>query len=317
MPQPYRRRPSAPVWRRRVLWAYLGPLACPAVTEKLRMLTIHAHPDDEASKGAATVAKLAAEGIESTLLCCTGGEEGDILNPAMNRADVADQLAAVRMIELGRSTQIIGYHGVELLGYRDSGMAGTPPNDDPTCFHQATDEDAIRAVVRVIRRVRPQVVVTYGPDQKAYGHPDHLKVYEISQPAFDKAADPDWFPEDGEPWTVSKMYYVVWYLKRMVALHEAVLERGLASPFAGEWFERRQEFDGDDQITTFVDVEGHWEVRRAALLAHATQVDPEEKFWFGIPEDLERSILPVETYVLAASRIPVETPETDLFAGLR
>lgn len=286
------------------------------MTETRRLMTIHAHPDDEASKGAGTVAALRDAGAECTLVCCTGGEEGDILNPAMERPEVAEHLAAVRMIELGRSSQIIGYSGVELLGYRDSGMEGTPSNDDPTSFNMATTDDAVRALVKVIRRCRPHVVVTYGPDQKAYGHPDHLKVYEISGPAFERAADPTWYPEDGEPWSISKMYYVVWNPKRILALHEAMVARGLESPFPPQWVEDRDWGPIEQDITTSVDISEYTEVRRDALLAHATQVDPEAAFWFGIPPDLERSIEPFDTYVLAESRVPTTIPETDLFAGV-
>lgn len=280
-------------------------------------MTVHAHPDDEASKGAATIHKLRDEGVESTLVCCTGGEEGDILNPAMMSDQVRDHLSAVRMIELGRSAEIIGYRRVELLGFRDSGMDGCASNDDPTCFHQASLDDAVRALVKVIRRVRPHVMVTYGPDQKAYGHPDHLKVWEISQPAFDRAADPTWFPEDGEPWEVQKMYFTTWYQKRLIALHEAIVASGEESPFPEDWLKNRAEMDYDAQITTFVEVRDHWHVRRAALLAHETQVDPTEKFWFGVPEEIENQIFPIETYVLAASRVDTDIPEADLFAGIR
>src|SRR2546421_321888 len=132
--------------------------------EPLCLLTVHAHPDDEASKGAGTVAKYRQEGVRTVLVCCTGGESGDILNPAMDRPEVRERLSEIRMEELARSTEIIGYDEVVLLGYRDSGMPGTPENEDPRSFTQAPVDEAVGRLVEVIRRERPQVVVTYGDD---------------------------------------------------------------------------------------------------------------------------------------------------------
>lgn len=279
-------------------------------------MTIHAHPDDEASKGAGTVARLADEGVECTLVCCTGGEEGDILNPALVRPGVAERLGQMRMIELGRASAIIGYDRVELLGYRDSGMAGEASNDNPDSFHSATTQDAVRSLVQVIRRVRPQVIVTYGPDQRHYGHPDHLKVFEISAPAFEAAADPDYYPEDGGAWSVSKMYYVVWNVERMKKLHEAIIAAGNESPFTDEFLERWEVMSAESNVTTSIDVRDYYDAARNGLLAHATQVDPDSPFWFGVPDEVARNIAPFDTYQLAESRVPVSVPESDLFAGV-
>src|SRR2546421_7235070 len=159
------------------------------MSESLRLLTVHAHPDDEASKGAATVARYHAEGIRTVLVCCTGGEAGDILNPAMDRPEVRDNLHQVRMDELARAAEAIGYDEVVMLGYRDSGMPGTPENEDPRSFAQAELDEAIGRLVVIIRRERPQVMITYGDEQEGYPHPDHLRVHDISGPAFDAAGD--------------------------------------------------------------------------------------------------------------------------------
>ena len=135
------------------------------VTDPLRLLTVHAHPDDESSKGASSVAKYRAEGIPSTLVCCTGGEAGDILNPAMDRPEVRDNLAEVRREELARATEAIGYETVEMLGYHDSGMPDMPENARPDNFWNAPLDEAIGRLVAIIRRDRPQVIVTYPEDQ--------------------------------------------------------------------------------------------------------------------------------------------------------
>ena len=282
--------------------------------EPLALLTIHAHPDDESSKGAGSVARYAAEGVRTVLVCCTGGEQGEILNPAMDTPEVRADLAGVRMRELKTAADIIGYDEVVLLGYRDSGMPGTEANADPRSFASADLGEAVGRLVEVIRRVRPQVVVTYPADQEGYPHPDHLRVYEITAPAVDAASDPSAYAGTGEPWRVSKIYYSAWSRARIVAMHEKFLELGIESPYDASWFERPSQ---DDRITTRVDTSAFADVRRRALIAHATQVDPTSRFWFGLPEDVADQVYPVDDYVLARSDVGSNGPEDDLFAGLR
>jgi len=279
--------------------------------EQLSLLTVHAHPDDEASKGAATVAHYHAKGVRSVLVCCTGGEAGEILNPAMDRPDVRARLHEVRMEELARSTEVIGYDEVVLLGYRDSGMPDTPENADPRCFARAPLEEAVGRLVEVIRRERPQVIVTYADDQEGYPHPDHLRVHDITLPAFDAAGDPDAFPDAGPPWQPLKLYYVAWSRARILAMHAKFIELGLESPFDAKWFDRP---DHDDRITTRLDVSEHDNVRRAALIAHETQIDPDSPFWFGLPPDVV--VYRYDDYILARSLVDSATPEDDLFAGV-
>ena len=281
--------------------------------QPLALLTVHAHPDDESSKGAGTVARYAAQGVRAVLVCCTGGEAGDILNPAMDRPDVRDRLSEVRADELATATRIIGYDEVVMLGYRDSGMPDSEANADPRSFARADLHEAVGRLVAVIRRVRPQVVVTYPEDQQGYPHPDHLRVHEITFPAVDAAADPSACPGAGEPWTVSKEYYTTWSRGRVVAMHEKVLELGLESPFDAGWLDRPS---SDGLITTRVDTTGVADVRRRALIAHATQVDPASKFWFGLPPDVADLVYPIDEYVLARTTVETSTPEDDLFAGL-
>lgn len=283
-------------------------------TAALRLLSVHAHPDDEASKGAATVACYATQGIESTLVCCTGGEAGEILNPAMDRPEVHERLAEVRLEELERSVAIIGYHDLVMLGYRDSGMPDSPENADARAFANAPLDEAVGRLVAIIRRVRPQVVVTYGDDQQGYPHPDHLRVHDISIAAWDAAGDPERFPEAGEPWAPSKLYYSAWARARFVAMHQGFLDAEIESPFDQKWFDRPSH---DHLITTQVDVREHYAARSGALKAHATQIDPTSPFWFGLPDEVVAGLYPWEDYQLADSRIPTDLPETDLFAGLR
>jgi mycothiol S-conjugate amidase len=284
------------------------------MTDQLRLLSVHAHPDDEASKGAGTVARYRAEGARSVLVCCTGGEAGDILNPALDTPEVRERLHEVRMEELARSAEIIGYDEVVMLGYRDSGMPGTPENEDPRCFARADLDEAVGRLVEVIRRERPQVIVTYGDDQEGYPHPDHLRVHDITLPAFDAAADPDAYPGLGEPWQPLKLYYSAWSRARMVAMHEKFVELGLESPFDTKWFDRPGQ---DHRLTTQVPVGEWYRVRADALRAHATQIDPTSPFWFGIPDEEAATVHPWEDYILARSLVDTEVPESDLFAGIR
>jgi len=294
------------------------------VSDPRCLLTVHAHPDDEASKGAGTVARYHAEGVHTVLVCCTGGEEGEILNPAMDTPETHRDLGAVRRRELDRAASIIGYDEVVLLGYRDSGMAGSEANADPSCFAAAPLEEATGRLVAVIRRTRPQVMVIYGDDQRGYPHPDHLRVHDAGLAAFRAAGDPDRFPGAGPAHQPAKLYYTVQSASRFRAIHEKFEELGLESPFDEQW---RSRWDAlpEEVPTTVVDITDHTDVRRRALLAHATQVDPQSRFWFGLPPEVMATIQPQDDYRLALVAAPdgTLTPpewdgvvETDLFAGV-
>jgi mycothiol S-conjugate amidase len=286
--------------------------------ERLCLLSVHAHPDDESSKGAGTVAKYNAQGVHTVLVCCTGGEEGDILNPAMDRPEIKDNLHAVRMKELKRAAAIIGYRQVELLGYRDSGMPDSEANKRPDSFAQADLDEAVGKLVAIIRATRPQVIITYHEDQRGYPHPDHIRVHDITIPAFEAAPDPDRYPELGEPWQPLKLYYSSWSRKRMIAMHDKFVELGMDSPFAERIDAMRQQMaETPDPNTTAIDVSDFADVRRDALLAHETQIDPTSPFWFGLPPEVARTVHPYDDFVLAQSLVPTELPEDDLFAGIR
>ncbi len=293
----------------------------------LCILTVHAHPDDEASKGAPTLAMYRAEGARTVLVCCTGGEEGELQNPSLSEPgqpfhgltpeEQRALLAEMRPAELARSAEIIGFSEVVMLGYRDSGMPGSPANEHADSFHQAPLDEAVGRLVAVIRRVRPQVIITYGDDQRGYPHPDHVKVHDISVPAFERAGDPAWYPELGAPWQPSKLYYTMWSKARMVAVHEGMIRHRGESPFDKVWLDRP---DHDHRITTKIQVGEFLWARSGSLRAHATQVDPSEPWWFGLSDEQLAEIYPWEEWILARSLVgmPAEgTFESDMFAGLR
>jgi mycothiol S-conjugate amidase len=294
----------------------------------LCVLTVHAHPDDEASKGASTMAMYHEEGAATVLVCCTGGEEGDLQNPALREpgqpfhgltpVESRRLLAQLRPQELARSAEVIGFDEVVMLGYRDSGMLGDAANHHPDSFAMAKLDEAVARLVTVIRRTRPQVILTYGDDQRGYPHPDHLKVHHISVLAFQRAGDPMWYPWAGPVWQPLKMYYTVWSRARMVAVHEAMIERRGASPFDDTWLNRPGA--QDERITTRIDVGKFLWARSQALIAHASQVDPTEAWWFGLSDDELAEVYPWEEWVLARSAVDGPATgelEDDLFRGIR
>lgn len=291
------------------------------------ILSVHAHPDDEASKGAPTLAMYHAQGVRTVLVCCTGGEEGDLQNPGLREPgqpfhgltpeQEKELLAAVRPGELELSAEIIGFDEVVMLGYRDSGMKDAASNSHPDCFHMADLDEAVGRLVAVIRRERPQVIITYGDDQRGYPHPDHVKVHEVSVPAFDRAGDPSWYPEAGEPWQPSKLYYSVWSKARLMAVHEGMIRHRGESPYDKDWLDRPGH---DERITTKVEIGAFLWARSGALRAHATQIDPDEPWWFGLTDEQLAEVYPWEDWILARSIVDVPAEgilEDDLFAGIR
>jgi mycothiol S-conjugate amidase len=283
-------------------------------------MAVHAHPDDESSKGAATMARYVSEG-NSVLVCTlTGGERGDVLNPAMDRPEVKADMARIRRAEMDRAREILGVQQ-RFLGFVDSGL----PEGDPKpplpdgCFALTPLAQAAEPLVRAVREFRPHVMLTYD-ENGGYPHPDHVMTHKVSVAAFEAAADPDAYPGSGEPWQPLKLYYFVsFHGAKFVALHEEMLRRDLESPY-GKIFEERAKRRGEDwrepEITTQVPCGDFFAVRDEALKAHATQVDP-GGFWFRCPLEVQQAAWPTEDYHLARSVVDTELPEDDLFAGVR
>jgi mycothiol S-conjugate amidase len=280
-------------------------------------MTVHAHPDDESSKGAATTAMYADAGHQVMVVTCTGGEAGSILNPAMDRPEVLANMAAIRRDEMAKAAEILGVQH-RWLGFVDSGL----PEGDPTpplpegCFALVDDEVATERLVRLIREFRPHVLVTYD-ENGGYPHPDHIKTHVISMAAFDAAGDPDRFPDAGEPWQPLKLYYSIGFTRaRLTAFDEAIRARGEESPYTewlANWSSDRP--DMQDRVTTRVECAAWFDRRDAALIAHATQIDPTSR-WFAVSREEQAEIWPWEDYELVRSLVDSPTPEDDLFAGI-
>src|SRR5262245_20880170 len=201
-------------------------------------MTVHAHPDDESSKGAATMARYRAEDAEVLVATCTGGERGSVLNPKMDRPEVWRDIAEIRRREMDRAREILDVQQA-WLGFIDSGL----PEGDPLpplpegCFGLQDVDVAAEPLVKLIREFRPHVIVTYD-ETGGYLHPDHIMTHKISIAAFDAAGDPERYPEAGEPWQPLKLYYQRWAAARTTAQHETMLAAGLESPFTEEVLER-------------------------------------------------------------------------------
>ncbi len=285
------------------------------MADRLRLMAVHAHPDDESSKGAATMARYAANDTDVLVVSCTGGERGDVLNPRLkDDPHITRDLAQVRRTEMSKAQEILGVQHT-WLGFVDSGL----PEGDPLpplpdgCFALEPIEVTTEALVREIRRFRPHVVTTYD-ENGGYPHPDHIMTHTVSMAAFAAAGDPAAYPHTGQPWQPLKLYYNQGFSKeRIVAFHEALTALGEESPYA-EWLERWEDRPART-VTTRIHCADYFDQRDQALLAHATQIDPDGT-WFKVPREVQARIWPTEEYEAALSYVPIEPGEDDLFAGL-
>ncbi|MGH3431903.1 MAG: mycothiol conjugate amidase Mca [Thermocrispum sp.] len=280
-------------------------------------MAVHAHPDDESSKGAATMARYVADGHQVRVITATGGEAGSVLNPKMNRPEVLLNMTEVRREEMARAATILGVSH-RWLGFIDSGLPeGEPlPPLPEGCFAVVPVEEAAEALVREIREFRPHVVITYD-ENGGYPHPDHIRTHVVSLAAYDAALDPERFPDAGEPWQPLKLYYSHGFSRaKLTAFHHGMLDRGLESPYE-EWLGRWDPDRADvmERVTTRVQCADFFKVRDDALKAHATQIDPDSR-WFAVPLDLESELWPTEEYELVRSQVDSTLPEDDLFAGI-
>jgi N-acetyl-1-D-myo-inositol-2-amino-2-deoxy-alpha-D-glucopyranoside deacetylase len=289
-----------------------------------RLLLVHAHPDDESIATGATMAKYADEGALVTLVTCTLGEEGEVVVPelAHHAPDQGNTLGQHRIDELAASMKVLGVHDHRFLGgpgrWRDSGMMDTPTNEHPDSFWKADLEEATRDLVAVVREVRPQVVITYD-ENGAYGHPDHIRAHDVAIAAFDRAADPDYAPETGEPWQSSKLYFTAVPKSLMQAAIDHMNAKGRT------FFEGVTSADDipfavpDDVITTEIDAKAYTPAKREALLAHSSQIAVDDPL-FALFDEASGMSFGQEHYILArGERGPGEGPfnwEQDLFAGL-
>lgn len=265
----------------------------------LRMMGILAHPDDESLGIGGALAKYAAEGVETHLVTATRGQRGRFFTNDDRPSD--EEVGRVREAELRAAAEELGVRGVELLDYTDGELDRADPRE------------AIGSIVRHIRRIRPQVVLTFDPFG-AYGHPDHIAISQLTAAAVTAAADAGYeAPDAGEPHAVSKLYYLVedqasWdayqrAFKRLVSRVDGV-ER-VATPWP-DW-----------SITTRIDARDHWETVWRAVQRHETQL----AVYAGLDELSRDELVELwgaKTFYRVFSTVNGgRETETDLFAGLR
>jgi len=289
-----------------------------------RILLVHAHPDDETIGTGALMARYVDEGVGVTLVTCTLGEEGEILVPGLEHlaSDREDRLGEHRFGELANAMAVLGVQDWRLLGgrgqYRDSGMAGTAPNDRPGAFWRSDLLEAATHLVEVIRDVRPQVLVTYD-DFGGYGHPDHIQAHRVAMYALTLAGASTFRPDLGPAWEVAKVYWT--------AFPRSVVREGIERLRAAGETTGFAEMDPDDipfviddaLVTTAVTAPGHLDRKLDALREHATQVTVDGGF-FALADNVGAEAFATEYFRLVRGRPagPFDDAgrETDLFAGV-
>lgn len=284
--------------------------------ECLTLMAVHAHPDDECIGTGGVLARYNAEGLRAVLVTATRGEEGEIVDPTLDAEAIRPKLGEVRTEELRCACEHLGIADLHVLGYRDSGMAGTPANAHPECLAQADLQEATGRLVRLIRQIRPHVLTCY--DEKGgYGHPDHIQVHRMTVAAFHAAGDPGQFPAFGPaPWQPQKLYYTAYPRSYILSRYQMLRDMGESTPMDRPDFDPTRVGTPDDIITTQVDIHPYLERKVNALRCHRTQVSP-DWWYFRLPQEQLLHQFSREFFIRIASHVPVNGAEDDLFAGLR
>lgn len=283
--------------------------------EPLTLMVVHAHPDDEAIGTGGMLAKYSAEGVRTVLVTCTLGEEGEIVVPELDTPENHARLAEIRIEELRAAVQRLGISDLEILPYRDSGMIDRPSNAHPECFWQADLDEATGRLVALVRRYKPQVLMSYN-EEGGYGHPDHINAHKITVAAFDAAGAAQKYPGAGTPWTPSKLYYISARRSLWLRTWKTMQARGIRTPLDEQSFDEARYVD-DPRITTVIDIHDYLPQKLAALTEHRTQIRA-DWMWLAVPEDLRGEMFNNEYFIRVASRVAVpEGEEADVFAGLR
>jgi mycothiol conjugate amidase Mca len=285
------------------------------MTTGVRLMAVRAHPDDESSATGGILARYAALGVPTAVVICTGGEEGEIHDPDLDVEEAKPRLGQIREAELRAACAVLGVTEVRLLGYRDSGMAGEPSNQNPEAFCNADLDEAAGRLVKIIRELHPQVVVTDN-DYGGYGHPDHLMCHHVTVRAFAAAGDPTQYPDAGPPWSPARLYAHVGVRDRWTKIAKMMIEAG----FEESWLTRRRRHRRGHSIpkkltTCGIDVSPYVEVQREALACHRTQI-PQDSWWLRVPLEIRRVAFGTAYFVRLHPQPEPGEKDADLFAGL-
>jgi LmbE family N-acetylglucosaminyl deacetylase len=288
-----------------------------STNSKLTLMAVFAHPDDESFGIGGTLARYGADpDVRVVLVCATRGEAGEISDPELASPE---RLGDVRERELRCACRVLRIDALHLLGYRDSGMAGTPENRNPRSLAMADADKVVGKVVAQIRLEQPDVVVTFD-EMGGYGHPDHIAIHHHAAAAFAAAADPTRYPEQIkaglQAHQAAKLYYTAIPRRFFHAVAEKMREMGLEIP--KRYLDRLEEPIGlpDEACTTDVNVQDFWDTKQAAVQCHATQLNPDSVFAL-LPPEIMRDLQAWECFQLAESRVGEDEGSHDLFAGLR
>jgi len=278
--------------------------------DEFTILAVHAHPDDESISTGGILAKYSAKGLRTVLAYGTRGEAGDILNPQFVSPKPGLNIKEIRAIELEAAVKVLAVGAVYFLGYRDSGMAGSPDNDHPHAFVQADIQEATARLVEIIRRVRPQVIVTYN-EKGTYLHPDHIMANRVTLRAFQASGEAQFeIGEALEPWQPSKLYYTAIPLERIRRMYKIVKERGEEPGFDPEVLGTPE-----NKISTVVDVREYLSRKLEALDCHQSQMNPNSVIR-RMSEEMRVEAMGYEHFQCVQGCPAADTKETDLFEGL-
>ena len=278
--------------------------------KKFTLMAVHAHPDDESIGTGGVLARYAAEGVRTIVVCGTRGETGDILNPEFVSPTPGLRIADIRMLELEKALKALQVESVYFLGYRDSGMAGTPENMDPRAFAQADVLEATTRLVEIIRKVQPHVIVTYN-EQGFYGHPDHIMASRVTSGAFHATGDPEFACRKGlRRWQPAKLYYTATPVARLRKMHHLMQESGEAPRFDPEVLGTPEE-----KITATIDVREFLSAKLEALYCHQSQISP-NSFFRRVPKEWRDEAFGYEHFTCVHGCAPSDRKETDLFENL-
>jgi LmbE family N-acetylglucosaminyl deacetylase len=275
-----------------------------------RLLAVFAHPDDEGAI-AGTLARYARQGAHVALVCATRGEAGEISDPSLATPET---LGAVREAELRCACETIGVAELHLLDYCDSGMKGTVENKLPTAFINADPDEIKRKLVRIMRQVKPEVVITFEPFGW-YGHPDHIAAGKYTTEAFYLASNARAYPGTGDDWRPLCLFHATFSRESFATIAEYAREHGLDTIWSEEesWDES---LPPQEAITHVVDVTDYLDIKDASWQCHQTQ-SSEDDIFAQVPDEIRRQALQKEYFIqVFPPRDSHSAVASDLLAGI-